>query len=42
MGDVLIQHGSDLYASPGKQIRRAQGGFAADQGFQRLYATCTG
>ncbi len=42
MGDTLIQHGSDLYASPGKQIRKAEGGFAADAAFQRVYATCTG
>lgn len=42
MGDSLIQHGTDLYASPGKQIRQASGGFAGDAAFQRLYLTCTG
>lgn len=42
MGDALVQHGADLYASPGRQIRTAQGGFPADEAFQRIYDLCTG
>jgi hypothetical protein len=42
MGNSLVQHGSDLYATPGRQIRTANGGFPADRAFQRLYDLCTG
>jgi hypothetical protein len=42
MGDVLIQHGDEFYASPGHPIRRAVGGFASDDGYQSVYETCTG
>lgn len=42
MGDRLIQHGTDLYATPGRQIRQAEGGFDGDAAFQRILAVCTG
>jgi hypothetical protein len=42
MGDVLIQHGDEFYATPGHRIRRATGGFASDEGYQSVYETCTG
>ena len=42
MGDRLVQHGDDLYATPGREIRKAEGGFDADAAFRRILAVCTG
>lgn len=42
MGDTLVRHGDGLYATPGRPIRLAEGGFAADAAYQRIYTTCTG
>lgn len=42
IGDVLIEHGEGYYATPGRQIRLAAGGFAADPAYQRVHTICTG
>lgn len=42
MGDTLVRHGDGFYATPGHPVRLAEGGFAADAAYQRIYTTCTG
>lgn len=42
IGDVLVEHGEGYYATPGRPIRLAEGGFAADPAYQRVHTVCTG